>query len=108
MSTCYERSLARPFPNDPQGRNYAQVIADQAVELAAAGDIAAIREVTDRTEGRAKQTVDATVTTESSQSRREAVVSLTNELAEKWGITPEDEFQRLMTVRPELEQWMIV
>lgn len=35
LSTCYERSLARPFPDDPEGRTYAQVIADKAVELAA-------------------------------------------------------------------------
>jgi hypothetical protein len=60
ISSCYERSLSRPYPNDPEGRTYAQVIADKTVELAAKGEIAAIREVTDRLEGKAKQSIENT------------------------------------------------
>jgi hypothetical protein len=33
ISSCYERSLSRPFPGDPQSRTYSQVIADKIVEL---------------------------------------------------------------------------
>src|SRR6185503_19309244 len=102
LSTCYERSLARPYPDDPEGRTYAQVIADKAVEIAAGGDIAAIREVTDRTEGRAKQTVDATVTSEVSQSQREALQSAAMDLAERHGVTSEYALERMLAVRPDL------
>lgn len=48
------RSKSRSL-TDPQGRTYAQVIAEKLVEQAAAGDLAAAREVADRAEGRPSQ-----------------------------------------------------
>jgi hypothetical protein len=69
LSTCYERSLARPYPDDPEGRTYAQVIADKAVELAAKGDIPAIKEVTDRTEGKAPQRVEVAADVNTAQGQ---------------------------------------
>lgn len=57
MSTVFNRSLARLVPNDPEGRNYAQKIADTVVELAASGDVRAMKEVADRTEGRPGQMI---------------------------------------------------
>ncbi len=108
LSTCYERSLARPFPGDPEGRTYAQVIADKAVELAAAGDIAAIKEVTDRTEGRARQTVDAIVVGEVThhQSQREILESAAIQLAEKHGVSVDVAREQLLSLRPELAELM--
>ena len=55
-------------PSGPKARTFAQIIADRAVELAAGGDIAAKKEVIDRTDGRGRQKVDAMVTNEASNS----------------------------------------
>lgn len=80
VSSCYERSLARPFPGDAQGRTYAQVIADRIVELAAEGRIDAIKEITDRTEGRSKQTIDVN----RSYLRREFLRKAVDDLVAKY------------------------
>jgi hypothetical protein len=55
ISTAFQHSLARLVPGDAEGRSYAQKIADTIVELAASGDVRAIKEVADRTEGRPTQ-----------------------------------------------------
>lgn len=54
---CREVLLER-VPGDPQGRTYAQAIAHVLANLALEGDILAARELTDRAEGRARQSVD--------------------------------------------------
>ncbi len=104
LSTCYERSLARPYPDDAQGRTYAQVIADKAVELAAAGDIAAIKEVTDRTEGKAPQKVE--VNTEVNVTQVQLFLNAAADLAQRHGVPLELAKERMLALRPDLAELM--
>lgn len=47
-----------PYPGDERGRSYAQRIAEIVCYQAGSGDLAAVREVADRTEGRPSQNVE--------------------------------------------------
>jgi hypothetical protein len=58
LSEACRKSLASPVPRDPQGRTYAEVIADKMVAAAARGSINAAKELADRTEGRPRQALD--------------------------------------------------
>ncbi len=103
VSSCYERSLARPFPGDPLGRTYAQVIADKAVELAAEGRIDAIKEVTDRTKGRSKQTIDVN----RSDLRREYLRRAVDELSAKYGKPREEVVSDVVESEPAASEWLM-
>ena len=103
VSSCYERSLARPVPGDPLGRTYAQVIADKAVELAAEGRIDAIKEVTDRTEGRSKQTIDVN----RSDLRREYLRRAVDELSAKHGKPRDEVIRDIVENEPEASEWLM-
>jgi hypothetical protein len=48
--------------NDPAGRTYAEVIAEMVCTVAATGNFQAAKEIADRTEGKAKQSIDVTLT----------------------------------------------
>src|SRR4029453_4493897 len=61
LSEAYRRALSLPIPGDPEGRTYADAAAEMLAKEAAAGNVAAAKELADRTEGRPKQTVDVTV-----------------------------------------------
>ena len=50
--------LAAPLPDDPEGRTYAEAIAQTLAKKALAGDIRAAQEIADRAEGRARQSVE--------------------------------------------------
>lgn len=58
LTQALRLELAKPFPGDEQGRTYGQVIAAKLVAAAAAGDLQAAREVADRVEGKAAQSVE--------------------------------------------------
>jgi hypothetical protein len=61
LSEAYRKKLAEVDPEDEQGRSYAEILAEQIVSKAKTGDVAAVRELADRTEGKARQTVSLTV-----------------------------------------------
>jgi hypothetical protein len=61
LSEAYRIALAQPFPDDPQGRTYAEIIAEKLVMNAATGEVSSAREIADRTEGRPKQMLDVDV-----------------------------------------------
>lgn len=103
VSSCYERSLSRPFPGDAQGRTYAQVIADKAVELAAEGRIDAIKEVTDRTEGRSKQIIDVN----RSDLRREYLRRAVDELCAKYDKPREEVVRDIIETEPDASEWLM-
>lgn len=63
LSRASRELLAEPFPGDPQGRTFAQVIARTLGEKAVAGDIRAAQELADRAEGRPRQSVEIQNTT---------------------------------------------
>jgi len=103
ISSCYERSLSRPFPGDPQARTYAQAIAERTVELAAEGRIDAIKEITDRTEGRSKQTIDVN----RSDLRRELLRRTVNDLSAKYGKPREDVMSDFMDLDPTASEFLM-
>src|ERR1700758_4749428 len=58
MSDAYRRLLETPYPGDQRGRSYVQRIAEVVCYEAGGGYLAAIREMTDRAEGKARQNVE--------------------------------------------------
>ena len=62
LSHACRELLARPVPDDPEGRTYAEVIAEMLGKKAIEGDIRAAQEIADRAEGRARQSVEINAT----------------------------------------------
>jgi hypothetical protein len=58
LSDAYRHKLEEPVPNDPEGRTWAELIAEAQVRDAVRGNVQAAREIADRTEGRAKQAIE--------------------------------------------------
>jgi hypothetical protein len=54
FSEACRRILRETCPDDPDGRSYADVIAEKLCQSAMAGDIRAVRELADRAEGKPK------------------------------------------------------
>ena len=54
--------LEKPVPNDPQKRNYAELIAEATARQAIKGNVQAVKEIADRTEGRARQSIEIELT----------------------------------------------
>jgi hypothetical protein len=50
--------MLEPYPDDPNGRTYAEVVAESLARAAVGGDVSAIRELADRTEGKATQRIE--------------------------------------------------
>jgi len=57
LSDTYRAKLAELVPGDKRGRNYAEAIADAAFAAALEGQIGAIQEIADRTEGKPAQAI---------------------------------------------------
>jgi len=60
LSQAVRQKLGALVPDDPQGRTYAQVIADELVRAAMRGNPECFRALSDRTEGRPTQPVAVT------------------------------------------------
>ena len=58
LSQACRALLGQPVPGDPEGRTYAQLIAQTLAEKALRGDIRAAQELADRAEGRARQSIE--------------------------------------------------
>ena len=58
LSDAYKNKLEEPVPNDPDGRTWAELIAEAQVRDAVRGNVQAAREIADRTEGRARQAIE--------------------------------------------------
>jgi len=58
LSDAYRCKLEEPVPNDPEGRTWAELIAEAQVRDAVRGNVQAAREIADRTEGRARQAIE--------------------------------------------------
>ena len=52
LTDAYRRLLETPYPGDERGRTYVERIAEVVCFEAGGGDLAAVREIADRTEGR--------------------------------------------------------
>jgi hypothetical protein len=58
LSDAYKNKLEELVPNDPEGRTWAELIAEAQVRDAVRGNVQAAREIADRTEGRARQAIE--------------------------------------------------
>jgi hypothetical protein len=58
LSDAYRSKLEEPVPNDPEGRTWAELIAEAQVRDAVRGNVQAAREIADRTEGRPRQAIE--------------------------------------------------
>src|SRR5215468_3355568 len=58
LSDAYRRLLETPYPGDQRGRTYVERIAEEVCYQAGSGDLAAIREIADRTEGRPRPNIE--------------------------------------------------
>jgi hypothetical protein len=58
LSDAYKHKLEEPVPNDPEGRTWAELIAEAQVRDAVRGNVQAAKEIADRTEGRARQAIE--------------------------------------------------
>jgi hypothetical protein len=58
LSDAYKCKLGEAVPNDPEGRTWAELIAEAQVRDAVRGSVQAAREIADRTEGRARQAIE--------------------------------------------------
>jgi hypothetical protein len=83
MSEAYRRELAKVDPADEHGRTFAEVLAEQIIIKAKGGDVQAVRELTDRTEGKPRQTV--TLSMEKRDQLEQAVSGIISE-AEAAGV----------------------
>jgi hypothetical protein len=61
LSVAYRNKLEEPVPNDPEGRTWAELIAEDRVRDAVRGNVQAAREIEDRTEGRARQALSSKI-----------------------------------------------
>jgi len=58
LSNAYKSKLEEAVPNDPEGRTWAELIAEAQVRDAVRGNVQAAREIADRTEGRPRQAIE--------------------------------------------------
>lgn len=58
LSKALAHLLGERYPDDPLDRTYAEVISERIAQAAAKGDVAAMREIADRTEGKATQRIE--------------------------------------------------
>ncbi len=77
LSEAYRRELAKIDETDPQGRSFAEVLAEQTIIKAKTGDVAALKELADRTEGKARQTIMLTT------DRREQIEQAVTRMIER-------------------------
>lgn len=63
MSQAVRQKLGEIVPDDPQGRTFAQKIADSLVDRATRGDAESFRALGDRAEGKPSQSVAVSSTT---------------------------------------------
>jgi hypothetical protein len=71
LSEAYRRELAKVDPHDALKRTFAEVLAEKMIKRAKTGDVPALKEIADRVEGKAKQTI--TLTTDRREQINQAI-----------------------------------
>ncbi len=100
LSEAYRKMLAAMDETDPQGRTRAEVLAEQMYSKAKTGDVGALKEIADRVEGKARQTIALSV--EKREQLEQAISGIMRD-AEQAGdaCTREDAIAALSLFRPE-------
>jgi hypothetical protein len=58
LTEAYREILQQPYLDDPHGRTYAELIAEAVINEALNGNLQAVREIADRTEGRPRAAIE--------------------------------------------------
>src|SRR3984885_4013620 len=97
LSDAYKSKLEEPVANDPEGRTWAELIAEAQVRDAVRGNVQAAREIADRTEGRARQAIEF-----EDKTLANAFERMTREELEKYAATGQlpDWFPRNQSQQP--------
>src|SRR5262245_17876992 len=101
LSEAYRALLKQPLPNDPT-RTVADAVAAAIVKNAVAGDVSAAREVADRTEGKARQSIDLSI----EEKKRDLVNRAIEALMSDAGIERDEAVDALTRLTPEIEEWI--
>ena len=103
LSEAYRRELAKVDPTDEQKRTFAEILAGQAVIKAKTGDVQALKEIADRTEGKARQTI--TLTTERREQIERAIDRMVDRAAaDGMTLTREDAAHALAQYVPDVNE----
>jgi hypothetical protein len=103
LSEAYRKQLAMIDEADPQKRTFAEVLAEQMIVKAKTGDVAALKEVADRVEGKARQTI--TLTTDRREQMERAIDRMMERAASDGHIlTREEATAALAAYVPEASQ----
>jgi len=81
---------------------YGQMLAHKLVDLAIEGDIYAIKEIFDRTEGKPRQTVDVNIEERKRAMVEDAIACLMAQAQ----ISRDEAIDHLMLIVPEMDRWM--
>src|SRR5215831_2460072 len=93
--------LKEQFPGKPDA-TYGRMVAEALVDRAINGDVAAIREIYDRVEGKPKQTIDVNV----EERKREMVEDAIAQMVEEAQVSREEAIEQLTLVAPEMSKWI--
>jgi hypothetical protein len=95
LSDSLRCNLAEPCPSAP-GQTWAEAIAEALIAKAAAGDVAAAKEIADRTEGKARQPINLSYT------QREQYEIAVAKIMEESGCSREEAIRTLGLFRPDV------
>jgi hypothetical protein len=103
LSEAYRKMLAQVDESDEQKRTRAEVLAEQMYVKAKAGDVPALREIADRVEGKARQTIALSV--EKREQLEQAISGIMRD-AEQAGepCSREEAIATLSIFRPEVSE----
>jgi ribosomal protein L18E len=101
LSNAIRKKLTEIDETDPQRRTYAEILVEQLVMKAKTGDVQALKEIADRTEGKARQSVSLTT---DKHERYEREIETMIEAAESLGepCTREEAIAALSIYHPEV------
>jgi len=93
--------LKEQFPGRSEA-TYGRMVAEALVDRAINGDVMAIREVFDRTEGKPKQTIDVNVEERKREMVEDAIVAMIEEAQ----VSREEAIEQLTAIAPEMSPWI--
>jgi hypothetical protein len=103
LSEAYRKQLAKIDEADPLKRSFAEVLAEQMIVKAKTGDVTALKELADRTEGKARQTI--TLTSERREQIEQAIDRMVERAAsDGQSLTREEATAALAAYVPEASQ----
>jgi hypothetical protein len=88
------------------GKTNAEVIVEALIREASIGNIRAFQIIADRIEGKPPSSVDVNLEMQNHEYRRERLLHVAKELAEKHGISDQEALNGLIKANPKLSEWL--